>query len=187
MPVGRDMAITWGILQILGNIIMAMCFTIAISLYVRRSCVGRFSRKKIILIILCMLYPLLMIGMNYKAYFAYKEFYHATETARAESQRQLINTMKKESSRQKKSRMTYLYAQGIYRYEGRITAYTSPLGKKVSYSPYKEDEEARRLISFDQAHKNSIKFITITNVISWSLALLGIYAFGFSKRLPKEQ
>jgi hypothetical protein len=178
IPIGPDLARASAICRILGNIILTVGLTFAISMYIRHARFSGLTRNKIIFIVLCLLLPVIMIVLNYKTYSAYRDFYQYIDTTSAEIESGLVNKMNNELPGQKKSRMSYLHAQGVYRYEGRIIEYQSPEGDGVFYTPNVEDQKARQLITFGQAHNESNKTVMILSSVLYLLSFLGICYFG---------
>jgi hypothetical protein len=179
IPIGPDLAFTSAILRVLGNIILACSFAFAISSYIRHARTVGLTRKKVIIIGLCLLWPAIMIVLNVKTYSAWRDFYQYVDTTSVEMDTKLVSKMNSELTGQKKSKLSYLHAQHIYHYEGRITEYQSPEGRALSYIPNAEDEEPRRLVTFSQAHNKSNRITMATSTVLYLISFLGIIYFGF--------
>jgi small-conductance mechanosensitive channel len=185
MPIGPDLARSSAILSVLGHLILIVAFTFTISAYIRHARTHNLANKKIIVMVLCLLWPAMMIVLNFKVYSSWRDFYQYVDTTSAEMDQKVVSKMNSEMTGQKKSRLSYLHAQHIYHFEGRITGYQSPEGNALSYTPNAEDEEARRLVTFSQAHNKSNKIVMTMSSILYLLSFLGIIYFGFfAKKTP---
>ena len=179
MPIGSALAHSSAILSVLGHLILIAAFTVTISAYIRHARTHNLTKKKIIVIVLCLLWPAIMIVLNFKVYSSWRNFYQYVDTTSAEMDQKVVSKMNSEPTGQKKSRLSYLHAQHVYHFEGRITEYESPEGKALSYAPNAEDDEARRLVTFSQTHNRSNKIVMTVSSVLYLLSFLGIIYFGF--------
>jgi hypothetical protein len=179
IPTGPDLAHASAIFRVLGNFVLIVGFTGAISIYIRHVRDIGFTKIRVIVITLCLLWPAIMVVTSFKTYFAWKDFYQYVNTTSAASDGELVNKMNKALTGKKKSRISYLHAQYIYQHEGKITEYQSPEGATVSYTPNSEDEEARGLITYGKAHNSSNKIVAIISSTFYLVSLLSICYFGF--------
>jgi hypothetical protein len=184
LPSGPSLVVTGAILRVFGHIILAVSFAFAISRYIRRARLAGLTKRKVTIVSVLLLLPAIMIVLNYMTYSAFKDFYQYMDTTFSNSDREFTNKINATLPGEKKSRMTYVQAQSIYRNEGRITAYQSPEGTPIPYVPDKEDLEVRRSLAFIQAHNDSLKPVMIASSASYFLSLLGILYFGFRSEGP---
>jgi hypothetical protein len=182
IPSGSSLALTSAVLRVLGHIILAASFAFSISIYIRHARIGSLTKRKIIIIALWLLWPVVMIAFNYAVYSSYKEFYQYMDKTFSDSDRNFTSKMNTELPGEKKSRMTYIHAQSIYRHQGKITEYQSLTGTAISYIPSEEDIEVRRSITFMQAHNNSLGYVMMSSSIAYLLSFLGMIYFGFAEK-----
>jgi len=179
MPIGPALAHSSAILSVLGHLILIAAFTFTISAYIRHACIHDLTKKKIFTIALCLLWPAINDCAQFQSIFFMRDFYQYVDTTSAEMEQKVVNKMNLETTGQKKSKLSYLHAQHIYHFEGRITDYQSSEGKSLSYSPNADDEEARRLVTFSQAHNKSNKMVMTVSSVLYLLSFLTIIYFGF--------
>ncbi len=183
-PSGPGLAVAGAILRVLGHIILAVSFAFAISRHIRRARLAGLTKRKVIIVSVSLLLPVIMIVLNYMTYSAFKDFYQYMETTFSNTDREFTNKINTTLPGEKKSRMTYVQAQSIYRHEGRITDYQSPDGSPIPYVPDKEDLEVRRSLAFMQAHNESLRPVMIASSAAYFLSLLGMLYFGFRSEVP---
>jgi hypothetical protein len=187
IPIGPALALISAVFRVLGHVILAVSFTFAISMYIKHARSTGLTKKKVIIITVWLLWPAVMITLNYKTYSSFKEAYQDMETTFSDTDRALAHKMNTTPPGEKKSIMTYLHAQSIYRHEGRITEYESPAGEAISYVPDKEDREVSRSVTFMRAHNNSLNADVISSCIVYLMSFLGMIYLGLASNTePRE-
>jgi len=181
---GPGLAVASAVLRVFGHIVLAVSFAFATSRYIRQARKDGLNKRKIVIITAWLLWPAIMVALNYANYSALRDFYLYLETTFSNTDRDFTNKIKATLPGEKKSRMTYVQAQSIYRHEGRITEYQSPAGTPISYVPDKEDLEVRRSLAFMQAHNDSLKPVMILSSVAYLLSFLGMLCFGFRSEGP---
>ena len=184
LPIGPGIAVAGAIARVLGHIVLAVSFAFATSRYIRRARLAGLTKRKVTIVSVLMLLPVIMIALNYMTYSAFKDFYQYMETTFSNTDREFTNKIDATLPGEKKSRMTYVQAQSIYRHEGRITDYQSPEGAPIPYVPDKDDMEVRRSLAFMQAHNESLKPVMIASSTAYFLSFLGMLYFGFRSEGP---
>lgn len=179
MPIGPSLARGMTICRILGHIIISVAFVLATTHYIKNARKSDLVKKKFAGIVVLMLWPAIMMILSFSTYSAWRNFYHYLDTTSAETESTLVAKMESLQPGQKKSVVSHLHAQHIYRYKGKITEYQSAEGFPVSYVPDEQDSEARRIITFHRAHNDSNRTVMIGTLILYGLSYLWVAYFGF--------
>ncbi len=182
MPIGKDLAIIWGILRVLGNLmfssVLAFIFIKQIKLFRRTG----FTLKKTLLIIADALLVVFLIGLNVWRYTAIRDFNQYLESWNTDISSRLINKMGQDLPPEKRSRLSFLNAQGIFVEEGRRIDYLSPNGRLIEYDPTPEDHANRNVRLFLQTQSSYEGLIATISSLSLFGALLGALLLGFMPR-----
>lgn len=185
MPIGKDMAITWGILRIIGNIMKAAVFAFIVLRMIKVFRQSDFTLKRVLLIVASVVLVLALVAFNIWRYTAVKDFNQYLVSANADINKSIISKMNQDLPPEKKSRLSYLHAQAVFREDGHLIEYLSPEGSAIPYSPSDEDQSARDIVLFQQTYSGLEKMIATTNSLLWLIALLGVFTIGFSTKVKK--
>jgi hypothetical protein len=171
-------------LRILGHIFLAVSFAFAISRYISHARIAGLTKRKIAIITSLLILPVILLALNYATYSSTKGFYQYMDATLSKSDGDLVNKIDVTPPGEKKSRMTYVHAQSVYRDKGDIIEYQSPTGTSILYAPDKEDMEVRCSIAYLQTHSRSLNYVMISSSIAYLLSFLGMLYFGFRSEGP---
>ncbi len=171
-------------LRVLGHLVLAVSFAFATSRYIQHARISGLTKKKIVIIAASLILPAIMIALNYATYSSLKGFYQYMDTTLSKSDEDLAKKINATQSREKKSKMTYVHAQSVYRDKGEIIEYQSPTGTAILYVPDKEDMEVRCSMAYLQTHSRSLNYVIISSSIAYLLSFLGMLYFGFRSEGP---
>jgi|GEM_PF-4693865 hypothetical protein len=150
VPHGDTVAITGGILRVVGTIIIATPAAFIIYKKLKSYCMADLNGSRLFIIVGSVILLTLFVAYSYKSIIATNDFFRSRETTRAASNKrilQLINNelpiVKKQNVKIDIPMLTYLYAKDIYTYEGRIIEYHTAEGDTRMYTPTSEDQKMR--------------------------------------------
>jgi len=182
LPIGRDLAVTWGLLRISGNVLMSIAagFLIFRLLIVQRQNVSAYKRNAAIAIFMVVaVFYIATTIWQYKVVMNTNEYF---ETNRADISKSILKKMNQNVSSEKKSKLSYLHATTVYTDEGRIIEFVSPDGKLVKFTPSAEDQSIRNLVLFQKTQSEFEKLIAIAISFSWLLSIASAFLMGFGTK-----
>ena len=187
MPIGPELVRWMTICRILGHLIASVGLAFAAAKFISEARKSDLTRTKIAFIIFLLLLPGIMMAFNYAYYSSWRGFYQYLDTTSTETENTFVAKMNALKPSQKKSAMTRLHAQYIYRHEGKITEYQSPSGLPVSYIPDEQDAEAQRVITTNRDFDSSNRIVMISTMILYGLTYVWIFFLGYlaPKRQPR--
>ena len=179
MPIGPELVKGMTICRILGHLIISVGLALAATKAIKDARKGDLTRMKIAYIVFLLLWPAIMMAINFAYYSSWRNFYQYLDTTSTETESNFVAKINAMQPGQKKSTMEHLHAQYIYRYEGKITQYQSPSRLSASYIPDEQDTEARRLITTNRALDHSNKIVMVSSMILYGFSYIWIFFFGF--------
>ncbi len=186
MPFGSNMAITWGVLRILGNIMVSAVLAFILFRMIRLFRESGFDLRRTLLTAASAVVVLSLIGLGIWRYTAVRDFNQYLESWNGEINDRLVRNMTEDLPVERKSKLSFLYAKGIFIQDGRLIEYLSPDGTSIPFSPSAEDQSYRNLTLFQRTQSGYEGLITTVNSLTLLTALFGSFVFGFVSRIPKE-
>jgi hypothetical protein len=189
VPYGDTVAITWGILRVAATIVITISAAFVLFKKLKHYCVSGLNGSRVFIISASVVLLAVFALYSYKSIVATNEFNNYMESTRAEGNKRTLQLINKELPLEKKvatkidiPKLTYLYAQDIYRHEGRIIEYQTSDGRMSIYTPIPEDQKMREILLFMRVYTNSTKAILIINSCFASIAIIGALVVGFFRK-----
>ncbi len=183
MPIAPKTAVTWGILRVIGNVLIASVIAFIVFKMIRLFRQSGFTQKRILALIAWVVFISFIIVLNIWRNSAVQNFNQYLESTTAEIDKSTLSKLSQDLPPDKRSKLSFLHARSIFTHEGRIIEYPSPEGTPVTFTPTAEDQSNRNLTLFQQTQAASEKMIVTTNSLAWLIALLGAFGFGFTSTI----
>lgn len=181
-PINYTLAITESILKIAGNLLLASSMAIVLYLSINIARSLGFTWKRIAVIALFCLFSIVLAIMTYKVGAMYNNFVQHIDTLSSESRNEVAKKMTMATTLEKKSKLSYLYAQFHYEERGDCINYFGKDGTEHRYHPNQEAIKNRELLLFFQAFSKMQDKTMMTNIVIWLLSTLIAVCFGFTKK-----
>jgi hypothetical protein len=187
MPFGRDMAVTWGILRVIGNIMVSAVFAFILFRMIKLFRESGFTLKRTLLTVASAVFVLSLIGLNILRYAAVRDFNQYLESWNTDINQRIVSKMSQALPIEKKSKLSFLYAKGVFIDDGRLIEYLAPDGTSIAFSPSAEDQSNRNMIVFQRTQGASEKLIDTINCLSLLISLLGACSFSFTAKIQRTR
>jgi len=189
VPYGHTAVITGGILRIVGTVVIVIPTSLIIFHKLKSYCMTDVNGKRSLIIIGSVVLLALFVVYSYKSVVATNEFYRWQKETRAAGNKKLLQIINNEvpidETRRSKidvPKLTYLYAEDIYIYEGRVIEYRTAEGSMRMYTPTPEDQKMRDSLTVFRVYTDSTKANLMIFDIFATIAIIGALAAGLLSR-----